>query len=242
MNNNNINYNNCNQDKIHIKYQKLKLKKKNSNSFRINHIKNLFNGQKINSIKKLYIDRNESVTRKLDKKNYDRTYMYYNTKKDIIKLNDKKISKLPGYLNNHNINSNLSGDNTDNYYSYKTNNISLYKLNNTNNDFSFNYANSLNNISYKDKNFNFKRIPRFKSTEKNIIFNRNNFTNKSRTNSNMKIKNFERINSAGKFKSYGIKMDKTSIINNKTNIRKFYKEKNRANSNKKDLFQNYLLS
>ena len=243
MNNNNINYNNYNnKDKTQIKYQKLKLKKKNNNSFRINHIKNLFNGQKINSIKKLYIDRNESVTRKLDKKNYDRTYMYYNTKKDIIKLNDKKISKLPGYLNNHNFNSNLSGDNTDNYYSYKTNNISLYKLNNTNNDFSFNYANSLNNISYKDKNFNFKRIPRFKSTEKNIIFNRNNFTNKSRTNSNLKIKNFERINSAGKFKSYGIKMDKTSIINNKTNIKKFSKEKNRANSNKKDLFQNYLLS
>ena len=241
--NNNINYNNYTKDKNQIKYQKLKLKKKHNNSFRINHIKNLFNGQKINSIKNLYIDRNESLTRKLDKKNYDRTYMYYNTKKDIIKINDKKIPKLPGYLNNHNFNSNLSGDNTDNnIYSYKTNNISLYKLNNTNNDYSFNYANSLNNITYKDKNFNFKKVPKIKSTEKNIIFNRNNFPNKSRTNSNMKIKNFERINSAGKFKCNGVKIDKNNSINNKTNIKKYTKEKIRAKSNKKDLFQHYLLS
>ena len=245
MNNNNINYNNYNKDKAQMKYQKLKLKKKNNNSFRINHIKNLFNGQKINFIKKLYMapynERNESLTRKLDQKNYDKTYMYYHTKKDVIKMNEKKIPKLPVHLNNKNYNSNLSGDNSDNYYSYKTSNISLYKLNNTNNDFSFNYANSLSNISYKDKNFNFiKKIPKFKSSEKNIIFNRNNLYSKSRTNSNMKIKNFERINSAGKFKSTGVKIEKINSIKN--NAKKSCKEKMRANSNKKDFIQNYLLS
>ena len=58
----------------------------------------------------------------------------------------------------------------------------------------------------------------------------------------MKIKNFERINSAGKFKSNGVKIDKNNSINNKTNIKKYTKEKIRAKSNKKDLFQHYLLS
>ena len=250
--NNNINNNNINKDKTQIKYQKLKIKKKNNNSFRVNHIKNLFKGEKINMIKKLYLannlerDRNDSLSKKLEKNNFGKTYININSKyidnsiiKKEAKLNNKKMPKLPVYFSNNN----LSGENSDNYDSHKNNDISKYKLNNTNNDLNIKYANSLNNISVKDKNFNFNRkVPKLKSSEKNTILNRNYFYNKSRTNVNMKIKNFDRINSAGKFKNNKYKLDKTNSINN--NIKKRSKEKfwNKSNSNKKDKFQYYLLS
>ena len=58
----------------------------------------------------------------------------------------------------------------------------------------------------------------------------------------MKIKNFERINSAGKFKSTGVNIEKINIFKNKNNSKKSGKEKMRANSNKKDFIQNYLFS
>ena len=253
MNKNNINNNiNNNKDTAQIKYQKLKIKKKNNNSFRINHIKNLFQGEKMNMIKKLYLaknierDRNESLNRKIDKNHFGKTYINMNSKivaenstqKKEVKFKNKIMSKMPVYFNNSSL-----GDNYDNYNSYKNNNISQQKLNNTNNDLNIKYANSLNNISYKDKNFNFNRIvPKLKSSEKNTIINRNYFYNKSRTNVNMKTKKFDRINSAGKFKSGKYELIKTNSINNK--IKKYSKEKlwNKSNSNKKDKFQYYLLS
>ena len=248
---NNINNNQINKNKTQIKYQKLKIKKKNNNSFRVNHIKNLFKGEKINMIKKLYLannierDRNDSLNKKLDKNNFGKTYINMTSKmgensiiKKDLKLNNKKMPKLPVYFS-----GNLSGDNSDNYDSHKNNNISQYKLNNTNNDLNIKYANSLNNISIKDKNFNFNRkVPKLRASEKNTILNRNYFYNKSRTNVNMKIKNFDRINSAGKFKNNKFKLDKTNSLNN--NIKRRSREKfgNKSNSNKKDKFQYYLLS
>ena len=243
--NNNINYNKENNQ---INYHKLKLKKKSNNSFRVNHIKNLFKEDKINMIKKLYMahnmDRNDSLNKRLDKNNFGKTYIYSKISehsfKKIKEANDKKIPKIPIYLNN---NSNLSGDNSDNFDSNRINNISNFKLFNTKNDFNIKYANSLNNISYKDKNFNFNRIvPKLKSSEKNKIINKNLLNSKSRTNTNMKMKNFDRINSAGKFKRVGYKFDKANSINN--NIKKTSKEKkgNKSNSNRKDKFHYFLAS
>ena len=247
----NNNHNNYINDYNSVKYQKLKIKKKNNNSFRVNHIKNLYKDEKMNLIKKLYVahkmERNDSLNKKLDKNNFGRTYIYSKIQDNNIKKSkdlkslDKRVPKIPIYLNN---NSNLSGDNSENFDNNKLNNISNFKLNGANNNFNFKYSNSLNNISHKDKSFNFnKKVPKLKSSEKNILFNRNNnLNNKSRTNANMKLKNFDRINSAGKFKSVGNKFDKINSINN--NIKKSSREKkgNKSNSNRKDKFQFFLLS
>ena len=158
------------------KSSKLKIKKKNNNSFRINHIQSLFKGEKMSMIKKLYLapsnDRNDSLSKRLEKNNLGKTYINMNSKfseKNIKKIkkregksSNKNMTKLPIYYN--------SGDNSENYNSYKMNNITNFKLIHTNNDFSIKYANSLNNINNKDKSFNFnKNIQKFQSSEKNTI-------------------------------------------------------------------------
>ena len=244
------NHNNYNKNNNQIKYHKLKLKKKGNNSFRVNHIKKLYKDEKINIIKQLYvahiIDRNDSLNKKSDKKNFGKTYIYSQKPETNHKRvregksNDKKIPKIPIYLNN---NSNLSGENSDNFDTNRKTYITNFKLNGTKKDFNIKYANSLNNISYKDKSFNFNRkVPKLISSEKNNLFNKNNLNGKSRTNTNMKIKNFDRINSAGKFKSVGYKFDKVNSLNN--NIKQTSKEKmgNRSNSNRKDKFHYFLAS
>ena len=257
LNNNNISKGNISNKLIENdnnynpnKYPKLKIKKKGNNSFRVNHVKNVYKNEKINIIKKLYIahkmERNESITKRLDKNFYGKTYIYSKIpdnnimKTKEIKSNEKRIPKIPLYLNN---NSNLSGDNSENLDSIKINNISNFNLNGASNTFNLKYANSLNNVSYKDKNFNFNRkISKLKSSEKNTLFNRNYLNKKSRTNTNMKIRNFERINSAGKFKSVGYKFDIINSLNK--NMKKSNREKqgNKSNSNRKDKFQYFIKS
>ena len=243
------NNNNYNRDRNQIKYSKLKIKKKNNNSFRINHIQSLFKGEKMSMIKKLYLapsnDRNDSLSKRLEKNNLGKTYINMNSKfseKNIKKIkkregksSNKNMPKLPIYYN--------SGDNSENYNSYKMNNITNFKLIHTNNDFSIKYANSLNNINNKDKSFNFnKNIQKFQSSEKNTILNKNYINNKSRSNTNIKSKRFDRINSAGKFKNNRFKIDKeNSIINN---MKKNSNDKlnNMHNSNKRDKYKYYLIS
>ena len=243
------NNNNYNRDRNQIKYSKLKIKKKNNNSFRINHIQSLFKGEKMSMIKKLYLapsnDRNDSLSKRLEKNNLGKTYLNMNSKfseKNIKKIkkregksSNKNMPKLPIYYN--------SGDNSENYNSYKMNNITNFKLIHTNNDFSIKYANSLNNINNKDKSFNFnKNIQKFQSSEKNTILNKNYINNKSRSNTNIKSKRFDRINSAGKFKNNKFKIDKeNSVINNmkknsNDNLNKMH------NSNKRDKYNYYLIS
>ena len=243
------NNNNYNRDRNQIKYSKLKIKKKNNNSFRINHIQSLFKGEKMSMIKKLYLapsnDRNDSLSKRLEKNNLGKTYINMNSKfseKNIKKIkkregksSNKNMPKLPIYYN--------SGDNSENYNSYKMNNITNFKLIHTNNDFSIKYANSLNNINNKDKSFNFnKNIQKFQSSEKNTILNKNYINNKSRSNTNIKSKRFDRINSAGKFKNNKFKIDKeNSVINNmkknsNDNLNKMH------NSNKRDKYNYYLIS
>ena len=79
-----------------------------------------------------------------------------------------------------NNNSNFTGDISDNFDSNRLNNITNFKLNYANNDLHFKYSNSLNNISYKNKTFNFNRkVPKIRSSEKNKLFNTNIFNNKS---------------------------------------------------------------
>ena len=236
-----------------FKYQKLKLKKRYNNSFRVNHIKDIYKGEKINTIKKIYVDhnreRNEYMTKRLDKNNFGITYIYpkmsqntnIKTRKEI-KSTEKKIPRIPIYMNN---NSNFTGDISDNFDSNRLNNITNFKLNYANNDLHYKYSNSLNNISYKNKTFNFNRkVPKIRSSEKNKLFNTNIFNNKSRTNSNIKLKNFDRINSAGKFKSVGYKFDKINNMNNNIKKARVEKQGNKSNSNKKDnnKFQYFLLS
>ena len=243
------NNNNYNRDRNQIKYSKLKIKKKNNNSFRINHIQSLFKGEKMSMIKKLYLapsnDRNDSLSKRLEKNNLGKTYINMNSKfseKNIKKIkkregksSNKNMPKLPIYYN--------SGDNSENYNSYKMNNITNFKLIHTNNDFSIKYANSLNNINNKDKSFNFnKNIQKFQSSEKNTILNKNYINNKSRSNTNIKSKRFDRINSAGKFKNNKFKIDKeNSVINN---MKKNSNDKlnNMHNSNKRDKYNYYLIS
>ena len=243
------NNNNYNRDRNQIKYSKLKIKKKNNNSFRINHIQSLFKGEKMSMIKKLYLapsnDRNDSLSKRLEKNNLGKTYLNMNSKfseKNIKKIkkregksSNKNMPKLPIYYN--------SGDNSENYNSYKMNNITNFKLIHTNNDFSIKYANSLNNINNKDKSFNFnKNIQKFQSSEKNTILNKNYINNKSRSNTNIKSKRFDRINSAGKFKNNRFKIDKeNSVINN---MKKNSNDKlnNMHNSNKRDKYKHYLIS
>ena len=243
------NNNNYNRDRNQIKYSKLKIKKKNNNSFRINHIQSLFKGEKMSMIKKLYLapsnDRNDSLSKRLEKNNLGKTYLNMNSKfseKNIKKIkkregksSNKNMPKLPIYYN--------SGDNSENYNSYKMNNITNFKLIHTNNDFSIKYANSLNNINNKDKSFNFnKNIQKFQSSEKNTILNKNYINNKSRSNTNIKSKRFDRINSAGKFKNNRFKIDKeNSVINN---MKKNSNDKlnNMHNSNKRDKYKYYLIS
>ena len=243
------NNNNYNRDRNQIKYSKLKIKKKNNNSFRINHIQSLFKGEKMSMIKKLYLapsnDRNDSLSKRLEKNNLGKTYLNMNSKfseKNIKKIkkregksSNKNMPKLPIYYN--------SGDNSENYNSYKMNNITNFKLIHTNNDFSIKYANSLNNINNKDKSFNFnKNIQKFQSSEKNTILNKNYINNKSRSNTNIKSKRFDRINSAGKFKNNRFKIDKeNSVINN---MKKNSNDKlnNMHNSNKRDKYNYYLIS
>ena len=243
------NNNNYNRDRNQIKYSKLKIKKKNNNSFRINHIQSLFKGEKMSMIKKLYLapsnDRNDSLSKRLEKNNLGKTYINMNSKfseKNIKKIkkregksSNKNMPKLPIYYN--------SGDNSENYNSYKMNNITNFKLIHTNNDFSIKYANSLNNINNKDKSFNFnKNIQKFQSSEKNTILNKNYINNKSRSNTNIKSKRFDRINSAGKFKNNRFKIDKeNSVINN---MKKNSNDKlnNMHNSNKRDKYKYYLIS
>ena len=243
------NNNNYNRDRNQIKYSKLKIKKKNNNSFRINHIQSLFKGEKMSMIKKLYLapsnDRNDSLSKRLEKNNLGKTYINMNSKfseKNIKKIkkregksSNKNMPKLPIYYN--------SGDNSENYNSYKMNNITNFKLIHTNNDFSIKYANSLNNINNKDKSFNFnKNIQKFQSSEKNTILNKNYINNKSRSNTNIKSKRFDRINSAGKFKNNRFKIDKeNSVINN---MKKNSNDKlnNMHNSNKRDKYNYYLIS
>ena len=243
------NNNNYNRDRNQIKYSKLKIKKKNNNSFRINHIQSLFKGEKMSMIKKLYLapsnDRNDSLSKRLEKNNLGKTYINMNSKfseKNIKKIkkregksSNKNMPKLPIYYN--------SGDNSENYNSYKMNNITNFKLIHTNNDFSIKYANSLNNINNKDKSFNFnKNIQKFQSSEKNTILNKNYINNKSRSNTNIKSKRFDRINSAGKFKNNRFKIDKeNSVINN---MKKNSNDKlnKMHNSNKRDKYNYYLIS
>ena len=243
------NNNNYNRDRNQIKYSKLKIKKKNNNSFRINHIQSLFKGEKMSMIKKLYLapsnDRNDSLSKRLEKNNLGKTYINMNSKfseKNIKKIkkregksSNKNMPKLPIYYN--------SGDNSENYNSYKMNNITNFKLIHINNDFSIKYANSLNNINNKDKSFNFnKNIQKFQSSEKNTILNKNYINNKSRSNTNIKSKRFDRINSAGKFKNNRFKIDKeNSVINN---MKKNSNDKlnNMHNSNKRDKYKYYLIS
>ena len=243
------NNNNYNRDRNQIKYSKLKIKKKNNNSFRINHIQSLFKGEKMSMIKKLYLapsnDRNDSLSKRLEKNNLGKTYINMNSKfseKNIKKIkkregksSNKNMPKLPIYYN--------SGDNSENYNSYKMNNITNFKLIHTNNDFSIKYANSLNNINNKDKSFNFnKNIQKFQSSENNTILNKNYINNKSRSNTNIKSKRFDRINSAGKFKNNRFKIDKeNSVINN---MKKNSNDKlnNMHNSNKRDKYKYYLIS
>ena len=243
------NNNNYNRDRNQIKYSKLKIKKKNNNSFRINHIQSLFKGEKMSMIKKLYLapsnDRNDSLSKRLEKNNLGKTYINMNSKfseKNIKKIkkregksSNKNMPKLPIYYN--------SGDNSENYNSYKMNNITNFKLIHINNDFSIKYANSLNNINNKDKSFNFnKNIQKFQSSEKNTILNKNYINNKSRSNTNIKSKRFDRINSAGKFKNNKFKIDKeNSVINN---MKKNSNDKlnNMHNSNKRDKYKHYLIS
>ena len=243
------NNNNYNRDRNQIKYSKLKIKKKNNNSFRINHIQSLFKGEKMSMIKKLYLapsnDRNDSLSKRLEKNNLGKTYINMNSKfseKNIKKIkkregksSNKNMPKLPIYYN--------SGDNSENYNSYKMNNITNFKLIHINNDFSIKYANSLNNINNKDKSFNFnKNIQKFQSSEKNTILNKNYINNKSRSNTNIKSKRFDRINSAGKFKNNRFKIDKeNSVINN---MKKNSNDKlnNMHNSNKRDKYKHYLIS
>ena len=243
------NNNNYNRDRNQIKYSKLKIKKKNNNSFRINHIQSLFKGEKMSMIKKLYLapsnDRNDSLSKRLEKNNLGKTYLNMNSKfseKNIKKIkkregksSNKNMPKLPIYYN--------SGDNSENYNSYKMNNITNFKLIHTNNDLSIKYANSLNNINNKDKSFNFnKNIQKFQSSEKNTILNKNYINNKSRSNTNIKSKRFDRINSAGKFKNNRFKIDKeNSVINN---MKKNSNDKlnNMHNSNKRDKYKYYLIS
>ena len=243
------NNNNYNRDRNQIKYSKLKIKKKNNNSFRINHIQSLFKGEKMSMIKKLYLapsnDRNDSLSKRLEKNNLGKTYINMNSKfseKNIKKIkkregksSNKNMPKLPIYYN--------SGDNSENYNSYKMNNITNFKLIHTNNDLSIKYANSLNNINNKDKSFNFnKNIQKFQSSEKNTILNKNYINNKSRSNTNIKSKRFDRINSAGKFKNNRFKIDKeNSVINN---MKKNSNDKlnNMHNSNKRDKYKYYLIS
>ena len=242
----NNNHNNYIKDYNSVKYQKLKIKKKNNNTFRVNHINNLHKDEKMNIIKKLYVAHRMEKNENLNKNNFGKTYIYSRIEDNNMKKTkdfksiDKRIPKIPIHLNNNN----LSGDNSENLESNKLNNISNFKLKGINNNFNFKYSNSLNNISHKDKSFNFnKKVPKLKSSEKNILFNRNNnLNNKSRTNANLKLKNFDRINSAGKFKSVGNKFDKINSINN--NIKKSSREKkgNKSNSNRKDKFQFFLLS
>ena len=243
------NNNNYNRDRNQIKYSKLKIKKKNNNSFRINHIQSLFKGEKMSMIKKLYLapsnDRNDSLSKRLEKNNLGKTYINMNSKfseKNIKKIkkregksSNKNMPKLPIYYN--------SGDNSENYNSYKMNNITNFKLIHINNDFSIKYANSLNNINNKDKSFNFnKNIQKFQSSEKNTILNKNYINNKSRSNTNIKSKRFDRINSAGKFKNNRFKIDKeNSVINN---MKKNSNDKlnNMHNSNKRDKYKYNLIS
>ena len=200
-------------------------------------------------IKKLYLapsnDRNDSLSKRLEKNNLGKTYINMNSKfseKNIKKIkkregksSNKNMPKLPIYYN--------SGDNSENYNSYKMNNITNFKLIHTNNDFSIKYANSLNNINNKDKSFNFnKDIQKFQSSEKNTILNKNYINNKSRSNTNIKSKRFDRINSAGKFKNNRFKIDKeNSVINN---MKKNSNDKlnNMHNSNKRDKYNYYLIS
>ena len=232
-----------------IKYQKLKFKKKNNNSFRVNHIKKLVHGNKINMIKKIYLaqklENQENINKKIDKNNnYGTTYNYSNislqnnNKRNELKinLNEKKTAKLPLYINNY---KDLSGDNSDNFSSNKINS-------NNNNDYIMKYANSLNNINYKDKNIkniNFnKNIQKFKLFEKNKIIDRNFLTNKSRTNSNIKLKNSDRINSIEKIKSLENKYDKNIYINKKGKKTERKILEYNSDSRGKDKFHYYLLS
>ena len=93
------NNNNYNRDRNQIKYSKLKIKKKNNNSFRINHIQSLFKGEKMSMIKKLYLapsnDRNDSLSKRLEKNNLGKTYINMNSKfseKNIKKLKKGKVN------------------------------------------------------------------------------------------------------------------------------------------------------
>ena len=93
------------------------------------------------------------MSNRLDKNNFGRTYIYpkmsenYNTKlRKEIKSNDKKIPKIPIYMNNNmNNNNNISssnyytGDISDNFDTNRLNNISNFKLN-ANNDINFKYS------------------------------------------------------------------------------------------------------
>ena len=244
----NIIINNSKENQM-IKYQKLKFKKKNNNSFRVNHIKKLVHGNKINMIKKIYLaqklENQENINKKIDKNNnYGTTYNYSNislqnnNKRNELKinLNEKKTAKLPLYINNY---KDLSGDNSDNFSSNKINS-------NNNNDYIMKYANSLNNINYKDKNIkniNFnKNIQKFKLFEKNKIIDRNFLTNKSRTNSNIKLKNSDRINSIEKIKSLENKYDKNIYINKKGKKTERKILEYNSDSTGKDKFHYYLLS
>ena len=200
-------------------------------------------------IKKIYLaqklENQENINKKIDKNNnYGTTYNYSNislqnnNKRNELKinLNEKKTAKLPLYINNY---KDLSGDNSDNFSSNKINS-------NNNNDYIMKYANSLNNINYKDKNIkniNFnKNIQKFKLFEKNKIIDRNFLTNKSRTNSNIKLKNSDRINSIEKIKSLENKYDKNIYINKKRKKTERKILEYNSDSRGKDKFHYYLLS
>ena len=200
-------------------------------------------------IKKIYLaqklENQENINKKIDKNNnYGTTYNYSNislqnnNKRNELKinLNEKKTAKLPLYINNY---KDLSGDNSDNFSSNKINS-------NNNNDYIMKYANSLNNINYKDKNIkniNFnKNIQKFKLFEKNKIIDRNFLTNKSRTNSNIKLKNSDRINSIEKIKSLENKYDKNIYINKKGKKTERKILEYNSDSRGKDKFHYYLLS
>ena len=200
-------------------------------------------------IKKIYLaqklENQENINKKIDKNNnYGTTYNYSNislqnnNKRNELKinLNEKKTAKLPLYINNY---KDLSGDNSDNFSSNKINS-------NNNNDYIRKYANSLNNINYKDKNIkniNFnKNIQKFKLFEKNKIIDRNFLTNKSRTNSNIKLKNSDRINSIEKIKSLENKYDKNIYINKKGKKTERKILEYNSDSRGKDKFHYYLLS
>ena len=217
-----------------IKYEKIKSYKKKNNSFRINYIKNN-NEDKKNRIKRFY---NIPSYNNLNKKNnniinntnnMDRKFLN-NIGINIVK---QKIynQKFPIYINNNSFINNSNNPKSNRAYSFYSKR--LYNTNNNANSPNIKY-NSINIASKKDKIINFKRkLEKFKlrGSTKNIINNKN-IKDANDIQTNIKIKNIFRANSANDCQIIYNKLNREDKIKNNNINRKSNKQINLSSNNK----------